>query len=166
MSATTTMKTCSKCEQVLPYSEYYSNGRGGKRADCPDCHNLHIKNKPVYRMRQFVKSRLKSHFKNKDIDMGDCEDALDCSYGDFNRWIEYNKSIDELDDTYHIDHIYPVSSSTATTWTEFVNEGLGHWSNMMPVEAAYNRWKGSRPPTHNYVLKCQIRAEIFKRRHL
>lgn len=35
-------KICTKCHQELPLNEFYSNGKGGFRSECKNCHSKYV----------------------------------------------------------------------------------------------------------------------------
>lgn len=45
----TSTKKCSKCERILPLTEYYSRGGGKYRSECKECHKNYVKEKYVER---------------------------------------------------------------------------------------------------------------------
>lgn len=45
----TSTKKCSKCERILPLTEYYSRGGGKYRSECKECHKSYVKGKYVER---------------------------------------------------------------------------------------------------------------------
>lgn len=53
-------KICSKCGKELPLTDFYSRGKGQRRADCKECHKNYVKGK--YNERKEFVSQIKAEF--------------------------------------------------------------------------------------------------------
>ena len=78
------------------------------------------------------------------------KEDIDCSPYFLNRWIEYNRDLDNLTD-YHIDHFFPLSRFQCKTIEDVVNSNINHWTNLKPLTEQDNLEKHNRLPTNKEI---------------
>lgn len=135
-------------EQRKEYLKKYREGYKDKRNN--DIKHR-VKNDPLFKLTISVRSLINDSFKRKHYLKNDkTEEILGCDFNTFKIYIESkfepwmnweNKGnpkdgIFELNKTWDIDHVIPISS--ALTEEDIIK--LNHYTNLKPLCSYYNRW--------------------------
>ncbi len=119
-----------------------------------------------YKTTESIRSRINTFIKyEKQIETdksitGELEEILGCSRKFIKNWIEYNITIDNLED-YQIDHVRPLSRFIINCFEDIQKTNCNHWSNLLPIPSLENNIKDNRNPTQKELFKLDLRVYVF-----
>lgn len=155
-------KNSKKCKQcVAEYQKVYQkNYLINNRAMLNAKYNKRRQNE-IFRLKQNMRRRLWGITNTKNIPKNGNKsiDFLGCNYLFFNKWVNYNKELDNLPIKFHIDHLIALTHAT----NEEELKKLFHWTNTIPTTEEYNLQKHTRNPTKHELFKQQLRLFIFNK---
>lgn len=113
-----------------------------------------------------IRSRLYFYLENENINKDSSTILMiGCSKELLNKWISWNKELDNLYEDIHIDHFIPLSSYNCKTFDDIIESKCNHWTNLRPMKAFDNMSKGSKIPINIEKIKMELRVNIFQKKY-